>query len=312
MKIGYRIVIAVLAILAGVLFFWWLIQGNTVTLFMPAGVIAAQQGTLIITEVLLMLLVAVPMLALLFYTAWKYRSGGTKGTYSPDWHGGKSQLILWAIPLTLIAVLSVLNWRSAHLLDPFRPIPSENATLEVNVVALPWKWLFIYPAQNIATVNFLEFPVNTPVHFNLTADAPMSSFWIPQLGSQMYAMDAMVTQLNLIASTTGDFAGKDTEINGPGYAGMTFTARSASEEDFNAWVSQVKQSPNSLTLSSYNELAKPSEYVPPAYYASVDSGLYNTIVMKFMVPSSSLSATGTQNDVLQQIPAMHDMQGMHM
>src|SRR5690348_16473229 len=142
MKVGYRITISVLAILGGILLFRWLIGGSTVTLFMPAGVIAAEQGSLIIKEVLLMLIVAIPMFALLFFAAWKYRSDA-KADYMPDWHGEKSQLVLWAIPITLIAVLSVLNWQSAHLLDPYRPIPSSEPPITINVVALPWKWLFI-------------------------------------------------------------------------------------------------------------------------------------------------------------------------
>ncbi len=147
---------------------------------------------------------------------------------------------LWAVPIILIASLSVLNWKSTHELDPYQPIASNAPPLTVEVVALDWKFLFIYPQQNIATVNFIEFPVNTPLNFQLTADAPMSSFWIPQLGSQIYAMPAMSTQLHLIANSTGDFRGMDTEINGAGFSGMKFAARSVSQTDFNAWVASVK------------------------------------------------------------------------
>jgi cytochrome o ubiquinol oxidase subunit II len=307
MKAYYRVLLGALIILGAVVFFRLLIGGSTVTLFMPKGTVANAQRNLIIEEVLLMLTVAIPMFALLFFAAWKYREGNKNAKYEPEWHGVKSQLILWAIPIALIAVLATINWQSAHALDPYKPIPSSKPPLTINVVALTWKWLFIYPEQNIATVNFVEFPEQTPVHFNLTADAPMSSFWIPQLGSQIYAMAAMVTQLNLIASTTGEFAGKDTEINGVGYAGMTFTAKSVSDADFGTWVAQVKQSSPTLTLAGYNQLVEPSTYNPPAYYSSVEDGLYNNVVMKFMMPTSSLAIPGgAVSSVLQLIPELQN------
>ena len=153
------------------------------------------------------------------------------------------------------------------------------------------------------TVNFIQFPVDTPIHFELTADGPMSSFWIPQLGSQIYAMAAMQTQLNLMANATGEFPGRDTEINGSGYSGMTFTAKSTLQSDFNGWVASVQQSSSSLTMDAYNTLAAPSEDNPPAYYSSIDASLYNAIVMKYMAPASANSVQSSSG------PAMS---GMHM
>ncbi len=252
----------------------------------PQGPIASQERGLIITSVLLMLLVVIPILILAYTFAWRYRAGNPKGKYDPErTHGVLRELVWWMIPATLVAVLAVINWKSTHALDPYQPLVSNAPPLTIQVVALEWKWLFIYPAQGIATVNFIQFPENTPVHFELTADAPMSSFWIPQLGSQIYAMTAMMTQLNLMASTTGEFTGKDTEINGAGYAGMTFTAKSTSEADFNAWVASVKQSSSTLDQNAYNALAAPSENNSPAYYSSVEGGLFDGIIMKFMVPA---------------------------
>ena len=265
--------------------------------FDPQGPIAGQERNLIILAVLLMLLIAVPMLILLYTFAWKYRAGNKKAKYDPEHVGNLwKQLAWWAIPAALIAVIAVINWKSTHALDPYKPITSSNPPLTIQVVALEWKWLFFYPAQGIATVNYIQFPEQTPVHFELTADAPMSSFWIPQLGSQIYAMTAMQTQLDLEASSTGEYVGKDTEINGAGYAGMTFVARSTSQADFDAWVAAVKNSSNTLTMDEYNNtLLPPSTYVPEAFYSSVPPGLYDTILMKYMIPpgaSSTPAASG--------------------
>ena len=220
MKVYYRIVLGALVITGAVVIFKFLIGGSTIALFAPQGTIASQEIDLIKTSVLIMLLAVVPVFVLLFTFAWKYRAGNPNAIYDPERvHSAWRELSLWAIPAVIVATLAVLSWKSAHAVDPYKPIDSTAAPLTIQVVALEWKWLFIYPAQNIATVNFIQFPEKIPVHFELTADAPMSSFWIPQLGSQIYAMAAMETQLDLMADTTGEFAGKDTEINGAGYAG---------------------------------------------------------------------------------------------
>jgi cytochrome o ubiquinol oxidase subunit 2 len=193
--------------------------------FNAQGPIALQERNVIITAVLIMLVVAIPMLIALYTFAWKYRAGNKNSKYEPQ-HVGNSarQLIWWAIPAVIIIIIATLDWRTTHALDPSKPLISNNAPITIQVVALPWKWLFIYPAQGIATVNYIQFPEQTPVHFVLTADAPMSSFWIPELGSQIYAMAAMETQLNLMASTTGEYTGKDTEINGAGFVDLSGTA----------------------------------------------------------------------------------------
>jgi len=275
----------------------------------PQGPIALQERDLIITAVLIMLVVAIPMLILLYTFAWKYRAGNKKSKYDPE-HVGSAfkQLAWWAIPAVIIVVLGVIDWKSTHALDPFKPIASNVSPLTIQVVALQWKWLFIYPAQGIATVNYIQFPVNTPLHFELTADAPMSSFWIPQLGSQIYAMAAMQTQLYLEANAIGVYTGKDTEINGAGYSGMQFLAKSSSQSDFNAWVASVQDASNTLTMDAYSALAQPSEYNPPAYYSSYDPNLYDTILMKYMIPPN---ATGTMPTT--STPAMPaDMPGMTM
>jgi cytochrome o ubiquinol oxidase subunit 2 len=270
----------------------------------PAGTIALAERHVIILAVSLMLIVAIPLYVILFTFARKYREGNTEAKYSPNLERNPfATFALWAIPITLIAILSVINWQTTHALDPYKPIASDVPPLTIEVIALPWKFLFIYPAQGIATVNFIQFPENTPLHFQLTADAPMSSFWIPQLGSQIYAMPAMTTQLNLIATTLGDFRGLDTEINGAGFSGMKFMARSTSQSDFEAWVASVQQASTTLSLNDYNQLAAPSENNPVATYASIDPGLYNEVVMKYMMPASDDSAAA-MTSTMQGMPGM--------
>jgi cytochrome o ubiquinol oxidase subunit 2 len=225
---------------------------------------------------------------MLFLFAWKYREGNEHAKYSPNFDSSrKLESIWWGVPFAIIFVLSIITWSSSHDLDPFKPLSAAGKPVNVQVVALQWKWLFIYPDYNIASVNFLQTPTNTPVNFEITSDAPMNSFWIPQLGGQVYAMSGMTTHLHLMAGRGGDYSGKSANISGKGFAGMTFTARASSQSDFNVWVARVSQKNNNLTLETYNELAKPSENNPTAYYSSVDKTLYDTVVSKYMAPGGS-------------------------
>jgi len=188
----------------------------------------------------------------------------------------------------IILILAVLTWNSSHDLDPFKPIVSDKPPITIQVVALQWKWLFIYPQQNIASVNIIQFPNQTPINFEVTADAPMNSFWIPQLGGQIYAMPGMSTQLHLMADTEGTYRGSSANISGKGFAGMNFSAKSTSQADFDQWVALVHQTRNNLSLAKYNNLAKPSQNNPLSYYSSSQSGLYDRVVMKYMMPASQL------------------------
>lgn len=253
----------------------------------PQGLIALKERNLIITEVLLMLIVIIPVFVATFLIAVKYRAGNSKSKYTPNWTGNKFlQITWWAIPSLGIFILAMIMWRATHELDPYKPIVNGVKPITIQVVALRWKWLFIYPEQNIATINFIQFPANTPINFELTADAPMNSFWIPQLGGQMYAMPGMGTQLHLIANNPGDFAGSGAEISGQGFSGMKFVARASSDSDFANWVQTVKSSPNSLDLSQFNQLAQPTENNSVAFYGTTQSNLYNEVIMKFTMPNS--------------------------
>ena len=260
----------------------------------PKGTIGLQERDLMVTATLLMLTIIIPVFILLFTFARKYRAGNTKAQYTPNVDNNAIvTFVLWAIPITIIFMIAVMNWKSTHALDPYKPIISDVKPITIQVVALQWKWLFIYPEQNIATVNFIQFPENTPINFELTADAPMNSFWIPQLGGQMYAMPGMSTQLRLIANEIGDFRGSSAEMSGRGFAGMKFIAKSTSRADFDAWIQSVKQSSATLGLDEYKKLAEPSENDPAASYASVEKDLYNIVMMKFM-PVSTGTMPGMQ------------------
>ena len=254
----------------------------------PQGIVGQKERNLMVFATLLSTLVVIPVLSMTFYIAWKYRETNQAAKYEPHWdHNTRLETVWWTIPLILIAILSVVTWRSTHALDPTKTLQSKNKAITIQVIALDWKWLFIYPEQNIASVNFVEFPVNTPVRFDITADAPMNSFWIPSLGGQIYAMTGMQTQLNLMTSKTGDYRGLSANISGKGFAGMKFTARASSAADYNSWLRQTQALPMSLTDTKYQDLAQPSQNVAKTLFGSVEPGLYNQVMMQYMSPDSS-------------------------
>ncbi|HVI60936.1 MAG TPA: ubiquinol oxidase subunit II [Candidatus Saccharimonadales bacterium] len=272
-----------------------LLHGHPVQVLDPKGTIGHQERQLMLFALGLSVIVVLPVFIMLFWFAWRYRdTHPKKARYAPDWdHNIFLESIWWLVPGILILVLSVVAWRSSHTLDPFRPLAGAKP-LTIQVIALDWKWLFIYPEQNIASVNEVRFPAGRPVTFNITADAPMNSFWIPQLGGQIYAMAGMSTQLNLQADRPGEFRGSSANISGQGFAGMNFTARASTDRDFNKWVKTVKRSPDKLSLRSYEELARPSQNNPPAYYAASAPKLYHIVIMKHMVPVQGLNGASLE------------------
>jgi cytochrome o ubiquinol oxidase subunit 2 len=277
--ICFAILISALAI--------WYISGLKIDVLEPKGIVAFKQYNLLVFTTLLGFLVVIPVFIMTIFIAWRYREGNTKAAYTPNVSTNRlAETIWWSIPIILIAILSVVTWTSTHDLDPHKPLASQSTPVKVQVIALDWKWLFIYPDLNIATVNYVQFPVNRPVNFAITADAPMNSFWIPQLGGQIYAMPGMVTQLHLNANEVGSYKGLSANISGKGFADMKFTAKATSKADFDAWVAKVRQSDQKLTADTYAALAKQSIDAPVTYYADSDEGLYDTIVMKYMTPET--------------------------
>jgi cytochrome o ubiquinol oxidase subunit 2 len=281
-----KLILGVLAVLCMAFAIIFVLRSDKALVTHPKGIIAQSELKLIGTHYLLMLIIVIPTLILLFVVAWKYRVKNTRSQYDPEHkHGFFAELMLWVLPAIIIAVMAVITWKETHKLDPYKPIVSEAAPLTIQVVALDWKWLFIYPEQGIATLNFVQFPAGTPIHLALSADgSPMNGFWIPELSGQIYAMSGMTTTLHIMADAPGVFPGRASEINGKGLADMTFAAKSTSPSDFNDWVAQVKQSPLQLTDDIYNELVKPSLNHPVALYSYVEKDLFKQIVMKYMHP----------------------------
>lgn len=282
------IVVITVASYVMLLFTFLIHQGNLV-LLNPKGVIAAKESIVIALFLLLSGCIALLVFSLTFFIAWNYREGNKKATYAPNLtHSIFFEMLWWILPLMIVVILSSITWISAHELDPYKPIEKEASPITIQVIALRWKWLFIYPNQNIASLNFVQIPVNTPINFELTADnAPMNSLWIPSLAGQMYAMAGMSTKLHILAYTPGDFTGSAVEINGQGFSGMKFDVRASSENKYNAWIQSVKTSSPPLSLSEYSRLSQPSESEPIKTYASIENSLYNRILMKFMAPTDT-------------------------
>lgn len=270
------------------------LSSHNIAVLDPAGQIARKQRQLIFIGLGLSAIVVLPVYGLTIMIAIKYREGNKKpAKYKPDWdHSRVLETIWWGVPIIIIAILSVITWTSSHALDPYKPIASTTSALPVEVVALDWKWLFIYPNQGVASVNRLEMPLNTPVDFYLTSDTVMNSFWIPSLGGQIYAMPGMTTQLHLIANKPGSYYGSSANISGSGFAGMNFRAVATSQTSFNAWLAQAKSSDLHLNMPSYNQLDKHSFNNPVSYYSNVDPGLFGSIVAKYMAPGATSMSMG--------------------
>lgn len=261
-----------------------LLRNSDIALLKPQGLRSGQEYNLMLLTTAILLLIAVPTLWLFYYVAWKYRETNAQAAYDPTRRHGRWFVFgMWAVPSVIMVVLSVIMWSATHRLEPQDAIASSKKPLTVQVVALRWKWLFIYPEQQIATVNFVQIPTDRPVQFELTADeVPMSSFWIPHLSGQLYAMTGHVNRLNILAEKPGDYPGSSAEINGPGFAGMKFVARAVPESDFAVWTESVQESFVGLDTTQYQKLLTPSENHPYQYFSTPQPNLYATVVMKYM------------------------------
>ena len=260
----------------------------SIPVLQPRGPIADKEFRLMVFITAIMLIVVIPVFILLGYVVWRYREDNPKrGRYVPEWqHSRWLEALWWLIPSALILVVSVITWFASYSLNPYKPIASKSKPLVVQAVAMDWKWLFIYPAQHMASVNLVEFPASVPVHFYITADAPMNSFWLPQLSGQIYAMAGMQTQLYIMADHFGYFVGRSANLSGVGFASMQFGAKSVSETSFLSWVRNVRKHSPKLDVAAYNKLNRPSSYVPVKYYSNPSNGLFGYVIAKYMVPSA--------------------------
>jgi cytochrome o ubiquinol oxidase subunit II len=285
MKKKFKIILIALFIAAAAALAGLYISEQYIPVMDPQGMIGIKQRNLIVTSSVLMLIIIIPVYIMTWVIAWKYRAGNPKGEHAPDWeHNYIAEYCWWGVPFVIVVILGFLTWKSSHDLNPYKPIETDKKPIVIQVVALDWKWLFIYPEEGIATINFMQFPEKTPLNFQITSDAPMNSFWIPALGGQIYAMPAMTTKLHLIANETGTFRGVSANISGVGFAGMVFTAKATSQEDFDQWVQKAKSS-SSLGFNEYEKLVEPSSYEPAAFYSLAQSDLFDRILMKYSPPS---------------------------
>lgn len=261
------------------------LAGCDIPLIHPKGLVASEQRDLMITSLVLMLIVVVPVIILTLVFTFRYREGNRGAKYEPDWdHSTRLELIWWGVPIVIIVILASITWRTSHSLDPYRELKLKHKPIEIQVVAIPWKWLFIYPEQGIATVNHVRFPVDAPVNFKITAVGPMNSFWIPHLAGQIYAMEGMQTKLSVKADTLGEFPGYSSNFSGQGHNDMKFVARAATRDEFATWVDSVKKAKGELTRTAYAALAKPSIADPVRTWASFQPDLFLEIMMGYMLP----------------------------
>ena len=261
----------------------------------PQGPIASAQVLLLLNSTAIMLVVVIPVILATLGFAWWYRSSNARASRSTDeGYEGRTEFVLWSIPTLIVILLGGVIWISSHQLDPRSAIPADAKPLRVEVVALDWKWLFIYPDQGIAAVNQLVIPAATPVTFRLTSATVMNSFFVPQLGSQIYTMGGMTTHLYLLADNPGEYPGLSAMFSGDGFADMRFIAKAVPAGDFDSWVAQVRGSGSALDLPAYAELAKPSVAVPPKTYRSVEPQLFDRIVEQTVSgPRGPTSAAGS-------------------
>jgi cytochrome o ubiquinol oxidase subunit II len=267
-----------------------LLSGCDAVLLSPSGDIARQQRDLIYISTFLMLLIVVPVIVMTLVFAWRYRANGqaTKTKYDPHWnHSTVLELVIWSAPLAIIIALGAITWTSTHKLDPYRPldqvaegrnVAAGTKPLVVEVVALDWKWLFLYPEQGIATVNEMAAPVDRPIEFHITASTVMNAFFVPSMAGMIYAMPGMETKLNAVMNKTGEFSGISSNYSGAGFSDMRFTFRSVPQGEFDAWVAKARASGQQLGREDYLKLAQPSQGDKVTFYGTVAPGLYNAIL----------------------------------
>jgi len=264
---------------------------SNLVLFEPGGPIGDAERTLIVTAFLLMLIVVIPVLVMTLWFPLKYRDSNTKAIYTPKWaYSGRLDFAVWMVPIAIIMVLGYLTWTETHRLDPYRPLKPDVKPINIQAVALDWKWLFIYPDFNIAAVNELVVPVEIPLSFRITSDTVMNSFFIPQLGSQMYAMAGMESRLHLLADKAGVYFGQTQQFSGSGYAYMQFRAKAVSQSEFQGWLQEVGQSADKLDPARFQVLQKPSIAAPVTYFSTVEPGLFDQIIRQYMPTSMKPAA----------------------
>jgi cytochrome o ubiquinol oxidase subunit 2 len=245
----------------------------------PHGPIGSSERLILIDSVAIMLVIVIPVIVATLGFAWWFRASNDRATYLPYWSfSGQLELIVWAIPALVITFLGGIAWFGSHALDPFKPLDSQSPAVEIQVVSLDWKWLFIYPNDGVASVNQLVIPAGTPVHFTLTSTGVMNSFFVPQLGSQIYTMAGMTSQLSLQADEPGDYPGISAQFSGDGFSDMRFVVHAMAADDYARWLASAKDRGAVLDNAAYAALAQQSSNVKATTYHGVDPKLFDSIV----------------------------------
>ena len=250
----------------------------------PKGPIAQTQRDLFFETLAIMMIVLIPVYIMTIWFVRRYRASNTKARYEPNWQSAGVDAIVWLVPAAIIITVGTYVWIYTHKLDPYKPIETASGAqpFVVEAIAQDWKWLFLYPEQGIATVNELVFPSDVPLTLYITSDTVMNSFYVPALGSQIYAMAGMESELNLLAWEPGRYVGRNVQYSGAGFAQQYFDVMSASQADFESWVASVKSSSMTLDATAYTQLAEPSIAHPITHYASYEAGLFDKILAKYM------------------------------
>ena len=280
------------SLLAGLLICAATLSGCTEGVLDPKGPIAGAERQILFNSLGIMLAIVIPTILAILGVAYWYRSSNRRARYMPDFvYSGRLELLVWSIPAMTVLLVGGVAWVGAHDLDPHKPITSAVKPVMVQVVSLDWKWLFIYPDQGIASVNQLTIPVGTPVSFELTSSGVMNSFFVPQLGSQIYTMAGMTTRLHLQADHPGTYRGLSAQFSGDGFADMHFNVEAVPAETFARWVDATRGTGPLLDAQAYADLAKPSSAVAPFTYRAVAPNLFNDILSSAMQPDAPFQIT---------------------
>jgi cytochrome o ubiquinol oxidase subunit 2 len=247
----------------------------------PQGPVAAAERLILLNATAIMLVVVVPVIVLTIAFAWWYRASNARAAYRPDWsYSGEIELVVWSIPTMVVILLAGVAWTGSHQLDPPRKLESDATPIRIEVVSLDWKWLFIYPDEKVAAVNQLVVPAGAPIEFSLTSATVMNSFFVPQLGSQIYTMPGMTTRLNLLAERPGNYPGLSAQFSGDGFSDMRFLVHAVPASEFEGWLARTRGVGPALNVDAYSQLARAGSNTPVQTYGSVDPNLFERIVQQ--------------------------------
>ena len=263
------------------------LQGCSGGVLDPAGPVGHAERTILLNSLAIMLAIVIPVILATLAFAWWFRASNSKARYLPTWaYSGRIELIVWSIPALVVFFLGGIAWIGSHQLDPAEPLPSRHKPLEVDVVALDWKWLFIYPQAGVASVNQLVAPVDVPLQLHITSASVLNVFFVPRLGSEIYAMNGMLSQLNLEADQVGVYQGLAAHFSGDGFSDMGFEVHAVTEQQFDDWTTGARAQGNTLDDTSYRLLLQQSQKVQPYTYRAVQANLFNAILTQQLPPGA--------------------------